>query len=128
MLALVFASGLLAYAAVETKRWLDPYDGLHFDPVIWKADPGGDQRAAMCADIIGRQLTPGMTLSSISDLLGDSYEQRDRSHFVDGDQMPGVRTVSYWVGPCSWIGYDDAFLFLNLDAEDRLVSATVYGY
>jgi hypothetical protein len=119
---------ILAYVGSEAKRWIDPYDGRDFDRLAWDADPGGYERASMCADIIDRHLQPNMSLDQISKLLGDSFTDRDRSHFHDGDQMPGVRTISYWVGPCSWIGYDDAFLFVNLDENDRLVSARVYGY
>ena len=125
---IAIAVGFLAYAGIKTKRWLDPYNGRDFDRVVWDGDPGGYDRAAMCTDIIERQLTPGMTLSSIADLLGDSYREWDRSRFSGDDQTPGARTILYDVGPCSWIGYDDAFLFLHLDADDRLVSANVYGH
>ncbi|QDT06534.1 hypothetical protein K227x_49440 [Rubripirellula lacrimiformis] len=118
----------LAYIGIEAKRWIDPHDGRDFDRLVWEADPGGYERAAMCTDIIDRHLQPNMTLDQISDLLGDSFTDRDRSHFQDGGQMPGVRTIAYWVGPCSWIGYDDAFLFVNLDENNQLVSASVYGY
>ena len=122
------AVAVLAYIGIATKRWLDPYDGRDFDRVVWHADPGGHDRAAMCTDIIERHLRPGMTFDRITDLLGQSFWERDRSHLADGEQMAVVRAVSYSVGSCSWIGYDDAFLYVNLDADDKLVSATVYGY
>ena len=128
IVSIAIVVAMLAYGAITAKRWLDPYDGRGFDRIVWDADPGGAERAAMCTDIIERHLRPGMTLDQISELLGDTYADVDRSRFRDSDQMPGVRTVSYWVGPCSWIGYDDAFLYVNIDGEDRLVSAIVYGY
>jgi hypothetical protein len=75
-----------------------------------------------------RQVTPGLLESQVVALLGPPEGIRTGED-DGGHKLKGTRT--YWYGLGSWSeynGFDDAYLYVHLDASDRVVVAEVTGY
>jgi len=81
----------------------------------------------MARSAIRRHLTVGLAEPQVVALLGKPDEIRNVED-PGGHKLPGSQTYSYYLGSWSVYGFDDAFLYVHLDAAGRILSAEVNGY
>ena len=127
---LVVVGAVVLVAAVVTTVYalignpLDPFDNRSFTPAAWRtADRDG--RARMCRDLVSRHLIAGTAEPQVVALLGKPagvYKAGERDHLV------GAQTYVYSIGNWSFQGMDDAFLYVHLDANGRVIYGEIYGY
>lgn len=118
----------LAAAIVAGDRFLDPFNGRPFEPTAWAANATGDRMAM--ARAAARRVRPGMAESEIALALGPP----------DGvwhDELPtgsapgqAARTHSYGLGGSELSmlrGLDTAYLWVDVDADGRVIAAVIGG-
>lgn len=118
-------------------RWLDPFEARRFDRHEWAA-AGPEERAAMARDAI-RHVPPGLPEAEIPALLGrcSVHETRRltgtamrgaRLPYYGGTAPPGaVRTYSCYLGSWSTLYYDDAFLWVHVGEDGKVIAAVIGG-
>jgi outer membrane protein assembly factor BamE (lipoprotein component of BamABCDE complex) len=102
---------------------LDPFDNRRFSVSAWK-EAEGQQRARMSEDLIAHHLPPGMTEQQVVALLG----QPEGVDLGPTEKRIAKRYYVYYIGNWSLQEMDDAYLYVHLDANDRVVKAEIYGY
>jgi hypothetical protein len=112
-------------------RFLDPFDDASFNRSDWMSSTQ-EQRAKMARDVITKHVRRGVALEEIVALLGkpdETHNIRVRGRRVDqyGNRLHGVTTYAYYLGSWSSYGFDDAYLYIHFDGDDRVLSAEVTG-
>jgi hypothetical protein len=105
---------------------LDPFDDRPFSASEWRLATV-DDRAPMARSAVRRHLIQGLPDSQVVALLGDPDEVRT-ARDPGGNTLQGAQTYLYYLGSWSDYGFDDAFLYVHLDATGRVRSAEVNGY
>ena len=105
---------------------LDPFDNRTFSAAAWR---NGDReaRARMARSAVRRHVVAGLSEQQLVALLGapdDVLTTADPA----GNSLPGTRRYEYYLGSWSTYGFDDAFLYVHLDAANRVMSAEIDGY
>lgn len=127
-LLLAVISGAAVYAFIGNP--LDPFDNCRFSAEKWRAatrEYDVDTRAKMARDLSERLIRPGSSESEVVALLGapDHVEEGKDP----GDmRSSGARFYKYDLGSFPWYGFDDAYLYVDLDSQDRVVACKIDGY
>jgi hypothetical protein len=120
---------LLVLAAV-VYAWvgnpLDPFDDRRFSPGAWQK-ASADSRARMSRNVIRRVIKPGVVESEVVTLLGKPDSVSDRRG-PGGKVLTGIRIYEYRIGNWPLWRMDDAFVYVHLDTNDRVVKSEIYGY
>lgn len=77
----------------------------------------------MARDLIKHHLLPGLTGEQVIALVGDPDQVR-----AEDQRLVGKKLYTYSVGHWSFHGMDAAYVYVHLDADNRVVKAEVYGY
>ncbi|GMU83209.1 MAG: hypothetical protein AMXMBFR47_30800 [Planctomycetota bacterium] len=76
-----------------------------------------------------RHIAVGRAAAEVESLLGEPEKIiSDRRQDAGGNPLDGRVTFSYYLGSWSMVAWDDAFLYVNLDDDGRVVSTEVTGY
>jgi hypothetical protein len=125
--AAIGLSAAALYALVGNP--LDPFDNRRFSQEVWRAagkyDP--DERARMSRDIIRRVVLPGMPETQVVDLLGPPQRVRD-TRCPDNAPLADRRLYEYGIGSWTFQRMDDAFLFVHIGPDDRVLQVEICGY
>lgn len=81
----------------------------------------------MARDVV-RRLTPGMTEAQVVAMLGKPEEVVLANRDAGGNHVLGPRAYTYYLGGWSMRGMDSAFVFVHLDANDRVIKSEIDGY
>jgi len=120
LVALVIAYGVFGNP-------LDPFNWKSFSPAAWQTGTP-ETRARMAKSLIRHHLKRGMSAADVVALIGPPDDQLTGRIDAGGHSLPGVRTYAYDLGNWSLLGMDAAYLYVHLDAADRVISAEVAGY
>ena len=118
--------GVVTFAGWFVVDLLDPFNDATFNAAAW-AKLDAQERAAMSRDLIQNHLPTGMSHAAVESLLGPPYRVIRRSD-AGGHRLPGVETYSYYIGSWSMYGFDDAFVYVHLDASGNVLSSEITGY
>ena len=121
---------LLAAAAIGTWAlydWSNPFNDARFEPGGWTGAASDEARAPMADDLVDNHLRKGMTRAEVVSLLGAPMVLTGDCD-SGGNALPGSETLSYSLGSWCEFGYDDAYLYVHLDAAGRVMEAEVTGY
>jgi hypothetical protein len=113
----IFVIGLLSIVSAQLYSFCNnPFNDEKFSITKWKGS-SKRLRAKMAEDLIKNHLKPGLSRKQVIDLIGED------KNTDDGE-------VKYWLGSWSFTlnGYDDAFIFIKFDNNNKLVSAEINGY
>ncbi len=123
MLAPLAAASLTTVVYLSVGNPLDPFDDQRFTAARWHgSDP--ESRAPIARSVARRHLTPGLSSTQVLALVG----QPDNVYGRGDDRTRGDQTYSYYLGNWSLYGFDDAFLYVHLDAQGKVITAEVTGY
>lgn len=117
---------LIAGLALATVIF-DPYDERPFDSDPWIA--GLEPVRTAMARSAARAIHEDDAASSVSERLGEPDWINDVKTSVFGERFPAAthRTWGYRLNP-SWLhGYDDAYLYVHIDANDTVIKAQLGG-
>lgn len=122
MLRFMLGSALLFVFLIVVLRFLlfgpmDPFDGRRFTREEWRV-ADHQRRGLMCRSLITYHLKAGMGKPELLDLLGAP----------DGIDKKGSHTYEYDIGSWPMQGMDDAYLYVYLDWDDRVVRAEIDCY
>jgi hypothetical protein len=107
--------------------WMYPFDGARFTTEAW-ADSRNDERAPMVLDLVTNHLPTGLSQQEVEKLLG-SPDKIITAPDSGGIRPLGVKTYVYKIG--SWThykGFDDAFVYVHLDEDGKVIKAEINGY
>lgn len=104
--------------------WIDPFAARAFSAPAWAtATPEG--RASMARDVI-RRLPKCTPETQVVALLGKPSQVVPPGE--GGNHAVGARAYKYFIGCWEYRGMDSAFVYVHLDANDRVIKADIYGY
>ena len=118
---------LLAIAAWVVTDWLDPFDDESFNATAWASCTTDESRAAMARDLVRNHLRTGMPRSDVTALLGSPIVLHGPTD-AGGNPLRGDETYAYYIGQWSLYGFDDAFVYVHLNAAGRVIGAEINGY
>ena len=107
---------------ISLVRWWDPFDDDAFTPTAWVAD-----RAPTARDLVKNHLRLGTLRVQVESLLGRPDEVVTGED-AGGTRVPGTETYKYSIGSWPMYGYDDAFVYVHLDANGNVIGAKIDGY
>ena len=106
--------------------WWDPFNDARFDPKVWsRVSPS--ERTPMARDLVSNHLRPGMVETQVKSLLGEP-DTVWQSSDPRGNRLPGHRTIAYSIGNASFHGFDDAFVYVHMNRQNRVIAAEINGY
>jgi hypothetical protein len=119
---------VVAVVVIALDRETDPFDNQQFDPAVWAA---GDHevRMAMARDA-ARRTPAGMSEAEVVNLLGKPDTVEESRRLTASAPARAVQTYSYYLGSShlsSLRGLDDAFLWVHLGNDGRVVAAVIGG-
>ncbi len=121
----ILALGSIGLLVQSWRSW--PFDDLPFAADLWRA-ADSTTRARLADDAL-RHIAVGWSAKEIESLLGQPEKIiSDRRQDAGGNPLDGRVTYSYYLGSWSLVAWDDAFLYVNLDDDGRVVSTEVIGY
>ncbi len=97
----------------------NPFNDKLFDRVIW-LESKASERARMADNLIKTELRPGKRKAWVHELLGQPFHDRKL-----GD---GRSLLTYHIGTWPIRGYDDTFVYIYFDANDRLLRSEISGH
>lgn len=105
----------------------DPYDDRSFNSASW-IDGNEVVRTSM-ARSAARAIKTGDTSNVVAQLLGEPDWTNTVKVSVFGERFPDgtARTWGYRLNPSQLHGYDDAYLYVHLDASDFVIEAQLGG-
>ena len=111
----IFGLGVLCWFAWTASRPFDrPYNDRKFDAARW-GEGDLDVRTSMVDDLLENHLKAGQTRQQVERWLGPPALRKEECWLYK---------VVTWGSPLS----DDAWVRVDFDASDRVVSARLYGY
>ncbi len=116
---------ILAWVIADT---LNPFNDQPFDRAIWLQ--GADSRIAMAKDVISRLIHDEMSRDEVIRLIGEADEICEGQD-SGGNELPGVETLKYYLGSSgatSFLGMDDAFVYVHLDDKGKVIHKEINGY
>jgi hypothetical protein len=119
---LALAAGVYAWVGNP----LDPLDNRRFSSHAWRK-ASAESRARMARDVVRRVIKLGASETEVAALLGQPDSVSDRRG-PGGAPLNGIHICEYRIGSWSCAGMDDAFVYIHLDASDRVVHTEIYGY
>ena len=124
-IATVILFGLIGLVYEIVGNPLDPFDDQRFSSRrLQQISPSdGERRARMARSALQNHLTPGTTEAQVTAKFGPPDGISTGPEDDGGNKLPGVRTYVYMLGSWSGVGFDDAFLYVHLDARDRVIAA-----
>lgn len=125
-LVIVLTVGFVAVTYAVRGNPLDPFDDRRFSTSAWRTT-SADGKAPMARSAIRDHLRPGLSQAELVALLGEPGA-RLTGKDAGGNGLAGSQTYSYYLGSWSIYGFDDAFLYVHLDSDGRIISAEVNGY
>ncbi|QEG24815.1 hypothetical protein MFFC18_47400 [Mariniblastus fucicola] len=80
----------------------------------------------MARDVVSR--VHGMDRDAVVELLGQPSDRLDAATDAGGHRLRGAEVFSYYIGSWSGYGFDDAFVYVHLDADGHVIYSEVTGY
>lgn len=124
-LALAF---IAIYSALTLRSYLDPFDDHPFDSVTWKSNTGRTEQARAAL----AQIRSGLSKTEVRNLLGEGNPVTRHPGNVDqyGNRLRHPETWSYFLS--GYRGdllnsFDDAFLYVHFDQDEKVVAAQIAG-
>jgi hypothetical protein len=120
--------GVLGFAAIVyglVGNPFDPFDNRRFTPAEWR-EADNYSRARMARSLIRRHLRSGTPEGEVVALLGEP-EIVGSPGDLYRPKTPGIKVLVWGLGSWSPI-YDDAFLYVHIDATGRVSRAEVDGF
>jgi len=130
VLAVCAAAGVLSLVAASA--WLlidrlDPFNDAPFTAIDWMNCRTDEARASMARDLVRNHLPKGMSEAEVVALLGEPGVLQGGTD-TGGNRVLGTKTYFYYIGTWSLQGFDDAFVYVHLDSDSKVISAEVTGY
>lgn len=125
LLAVLIAFSVAMYAWVGNP--FDPLDDECFSTDAWRQASDRSLRGHMARDLVRHVIKAGLTEPQILALLGRPDYVGDQRG-PRGRSLTGTRTYIYGIGNWTWLSMDDAFVYVYLDVNQRVVQAEIHGY
>ena len=102
---------------------IDSFDNRHFSPEAWRKATDAydlDARARMCGDLMRHVIRVGDSEQRVMGLLGAPNRITDGEGSID-HLATGTHFDEYSIGNWTFLGMDDAFLYVHFDHEGHVV-------